>query len=164
MKAVLQEKSTFIHANVQWKNTFMVCLLQKKKLIEHQTVRSCILLSRSVRISGLQTCRPVYQARMLCPWLVSSYLEYSVCHVWTRKSFLTWGFSSSRRTPWERTMIYMSFAILLWYVFVEYTEHENVSRQGYQRLECWEIIRFTVLIIDSRISPVSLYMDANLSE
>ena len=33
----------------------MVCLLQKKKLIEHQTVRSCILLSRSVRISCLQT-------------------------------------------------------------------------------------------------------------
>ena len=55
MKAVLQEKSTFIQANVQWKNTFMVCLLQKKKLIEHQTVRRYILLSRSVRISLLQT-------------------------------------------------------------------------------------------------------------
>ena len=34
---------------------FMVCLLQKEKVIEHQTVRSCILLSRSVRISLLQT-------------------------------------------------------------------------------------------------------------
>ena len=33
----------------------MVCLLQKKKLIEHQTVRRYILLSRSVRISLLQT-------------------------------------------------------------------------------------------------------------
>ena len=28
MKAVLQEKSTHIHARVQWSNTFMVCLLQ----------------------------------------------------------------------------------------------------------------------------------------
>ena len=55
MKAVLQEKSTHIHANVQRKNTFMVCSLQKKKLIEHQTVSSCILLSRSVRILCLQT-------------------------------------------------------------------------------------------------------------
>ena len=33
----------------------MVYLLQKLKLIEHQTVGSCILLSRSVRISLLQT-------------------------------------------------------------------------------------------------------------
>ena len=33
----------------------MVCLLQKQKLIEYQTVRSCILLSRLVKISCLQT-------------------------------------------------------------------------------------------------------------
>ena len=61
-------------------------------------------------------------------------------------------------------MIYMSLAILSWYVFVEYTETENVSQQRYKRLQYREVIKFTVLIIDSRISPVSLYMDANLSE
>ena len=33
----------------------MVCLLPKQKLIEHETVRRCILLSRSVRILRLQT-------------------------------------------------------------------------------------------------------------
>ena len=43
MKAVLQKKSTHIHVNIHWNNTFMVWLKQKEK-VEHQPV----MLRRSV--------------------------------------------------------------------------------------------------------------------
>ena len=53
MKDVLQKKSTDIHVNLHWKNTFMVWLKQKEK-VGHQSV----LLSRSGRVvTKISSCR-----------------------------------------------------------------------------------------------------------
>ena len=56
MKAVLQEKSTHIHVNVQWKKTLMVCLITTEVEINWTSDCTQLYFVESIRkISCLQT-------------------------------------------------------------------------------------------------------------